>query len=136
MNGQFPNCCWNTEWFITTKRLKSTLNTIDHLVRSRDCTCSEFVKNIVIRINAFMSNAFSRSRRLEVFCEKGVLKSFAKFTGKHLRQSLFLIKLQTLGLQIYEKRVSGTGVFLWILRNFEEHLLLQNTSGGTFWSSC
>ena len=27
----------------------------------------------------------------EVFCEKGVFRSFAKFTGKHLCQSLFLI---------------------------------------------
>ena len=27
---------------------------------------------------------------------------------------------------------SGTGVFLWILRNFQEHLFLQNTSGGCF----
>ena len=26
----------------------------------------------------------------EVFCKKGVLKNFAKFTGKHLCQSLFL----------------------------------------------
>ena len=35
-----------------------------------------------------------------MFCEKkicfGVLKIFAKFTGKHLSLSLFLIKLQTL----------------------------------------
>ena len=29
----------------------------------------------------------------EVFYKKGVLKNFSKFTGKHLRQSLFLIKL-------------------------------------------
>ena len=35
-----------------------------------------------------------RSSRPDVFCEKGVLKYFAKFTGKHLCQSLFLIKLQ------------------------------------------
>ena len=34
--------------------------------------------------------------------QKGVLKNFAKFTGKHLCQSLLYI----------------TGVFLWILRNF------------------
>ena len=27
----------------------------------------------------------------------------------------FLIKLQTLGLQLYSKRDSATGVFLWIL---------------------
>ena len=30
-----------------------------------------------------------RSSRPEVFCKKGVLRNFAKFTGKHLRQSLF-----------------------------------------------
>ena len=30
----------------------------------------------------------------EVFLQKGVLKNFAKFTGKHLCQSLFLIRLQ------------------------------------------
>ena len=37
----------------------------------------------------------------EVFCKKGVLENFAKFTGKHLYQRLF---------------------FLWILQNFQEHL--------------
>ena len=31
----------------------------------------------------------SETSRPEVLCEKGVLKSFAKFTGKHLCQSLF-----------------------------------------------
>ena len=30
----------------------------------------------------------------------------------------FLIKLQALGLQLYEKRDSSTDVFLWILQNF------------------
>ena len=30
-----------------------------------------------------------RSSRKEVFCKKGVLRNFAKFTGKHLCQSLF-----------------------------------------------
>ena len=29
---------------------------------------------------------------LEVFYKKGVLKNFAQFTGKHLRQSLFFDK--------------------------------------------
>ena len=29
----------------------------------------------------------------EVFCKKGVLRNFAKFTGKHLCQSLFLNKI-------------------------------------------
>ena len=34
-----------------------------------------------------------RSSRPEVFCKKGVLRNFAKFTGKHLRQSLFFNKV-------------------------------------------
>ena len=38
----------------------------------------------------------------EVFCKKGVLRNFVKFTGKHLRRRLFFNK----------------GDFLWILRSF------------------
>ena len=34
-----------------------------------------------------------RSNRPEVFCEKGILRNFAKFTGKYLCQSLFLNKV-------------------------------------------
>ena len=30
---------------------------------------------------------------LEVFCKKSVLKNFTKFTGKHLRWSLFFNKV-------------------------------------------
>ena len=33
----------------------------------------------------------------------------------------FLIKLQTWDLQLYYKRDSGTGVFLWVLQRFKEH---------------
>ena len=50
---------------------------------------------------------------VEEFC-----KNFTKFIGKHLCKSLFFIKLQALGLQLYEKRDSGTDVFLWFLWNF------------------
>ena len=41
-----------------------------------------------------------RSNRPEVLCKNGVLRNFAKFTGKHLRQSLFLIKLQASGVSL------------------------------------
>ena len=34
-----------------------------------------------------------RSSCPEVFCKKGVLRNFAKFTGKHLCQSLFFDKV-------------------------------------------
>ena len=38
-----------------------------------------------------------RSSRLEVFCKKGAVRNFAKYTGKHLCQSLFFNK--ALGLR-------------------------------------
>ena len=34
-----------------------------------------------------------RSSRPELFCQKGVLKKFAKFTGKRLCHSLFFHKI-------------------------------------------
>ena len=37
--------------------------------------------------------ACSRSSLPEVFCKKGALRNFAKFTGKYLCQSLFLNKV-------------------------------------------
>ena len=39
---------------------------------------------------------FSRSSRLEVFCRKDFLRHFAKFTGKHLCQSLCFNKVADL----------------------------------------
>ena len=51
----------------------------------------------------------------EVFCKKGVLRNYAKFTGKHLCNSLFLNKVAGLSLQLSQKQDSGAGVFLSIL---------------------
>ena len=42
-----------------------------------------------------------RGSRPEVFCKKGVLRNFAKFTGKHLCQSLFFNKVAGLSLQLH-----------------------------------
>ena len=52
-------------------------------------------------------------------------KYLAKFTGKHLYQSLFSNKVASRGLQLCYKRDPGTGVFLWILRSFQEHLFYR-----------
>ena len=49
----------------------------------------------------------------KVLCEKGILKNFAIFAGKHLCWRLFLILFKT-----FLKRDSNTCVFLWILQNF------------------
>ena len=69
----------------------------------------------------------SKSSRPEVFCKKVVFEIFAKFTGKHLCQSL---RPATLWKKRHRHRC-----FLRILRNFQGHLFLQNTSGGCFWGS-
>ena len=53
---------------------------------------------------------YFRSSHQRCSMEKGALRNFAKFTGKHLCQSLFFNKV--VGLQIYLKRHSATGVFL------------------------
>ena len=45
----------------------------------------------------------------EVFCKKGVLKKFIKFTRKHLCWSIFLIKLRPATLS---ERGFNTSVFL------------------------
>ena len=42
----------------------------------------------------------ARSSRPEVFCKKGVLRNFAKFTGKHLCQDLLFNKVAGPGLQL------------------------------------
>ena len=43
--------------------------------------------------NSHMLKKNHRSSRLEVFCKKGCLRNFAKFTGKHKCQSLFFNKV-------------------------------------------
>ena len=74
-----------------------------------------------------------RSSHLKCSVKKGVPRNFAKFTGKHLCQIPFLIKMQ----------VSGTGVFLWILQIFYEHLFYRAPLGDCFydcrkmiWTAC
>ena len=53
-----------------------------------------------------------RSSRPEVFCKKGVLRNFVKFTGKHLCQSLFFNKLAGLRPTNLLKRDSGKSLCL------------------------
>ena len=46
-----------------------------------------------VTFGTFLPLVNFRSSRPDVFCKKGVLEYFAKFTGKHLRQVLFLNKI-------------------------------------------
>ena len=52
-----------------------------------------------------------RSSHYRCSVKEGVIRNFAKLTGKHLGQRLFFNK-------VLLKRVSGTGVLRWLLRNF------------------
>ena len=62
-----------------------------------------------------LRDAKLRSSCPEVFYKKDVLRNFAKFTGKHLCQRLFLNKVAGL----------ASGVFMRILRNFSENLFYR-----------
>ena len=44
---------------------------------------------------------FFRRSHPEVFCKKVVLRTFTKFTGKHLHQSLFINKVAVPSLSLY-----------------------------------
>ena len=63
--------------------------------------------------------------------KKLLLKLLAEFTGKHLCWSLFN-KVSCLQTCNFIKRDSNTGVFLWILRNFEEHLFWRTSMDDCF----
>ena len=54
---------------------------------------------------------------VRVFCKKGILEIFAKFTRKHLCWSLSLIS---------GYRDSSAGVFLWILQNFKNTYFVEH----------
>ena len=56
----------------------------------------EIACEVTVKMPATIKN---RSSRPEVFFEKAVLRNFAKFTGKHLRQSLFN---KVAGLQMFQ----------------------------------
>ena len=73
-----PSFSQNTSRLLLPKRLSK-------------CACTITFRN--------GKQCYSRSSRPEVFYKKGALRNFAKLTGKHPCQSLFLIKLFKKGLR-------------------------------------
>ena len=59
------------------------------------CGFTAFPSKLFFYKNWSQNHIFThcRSSRREVFCRKGVLRNLAKFTGKHLWQSLFFNKV-------------------------------------------
>ena len=72
------------------------------------------------------SQSLSRNSRPEVFCEKVVLRNFAKFTGKHLCPSFFFIKVAGATCNFIKKKTLAQ-VF-----SCEFCEISKNTSGGCF----
>ena len=91
-------------------------NEMHQVVEVRKRKVTSVIQSILWRVSFLL-----RSSRPVVLCKKGVLRHFAKFTGKHLCQSAFFHKVAGLRPATLLKRDSGTGVFLWILQNFKEH---------------
>ena len=71
--------------------------------------------------------------RPKVFCKTGVLRNFAKFTRKHLYQSLFFNKVAALRPATLLKKRLWHRCFLWILWDFKEHLFYRTYLDDCFW---
>ena len=56
---------------------------------TRDSQVIVSIRFTIKSCSLFLQLQNVRGSHLEVFCKKGALKNFAKFTGKHLFQSLF-----------------------------------------------
>ena len=65
-----------------------------------------------------------------MFYEICVLRNFAKFTWKHLCQSLFFNKVSANVCNFVKKETLVLVFPFWILHNFLEHLFFQNTTSG------
>ena len=80
-------------------------NYVMHQRRSKAAVRRRFTKQVSLKIMKNLQECFCagvvfyRSSCLEIFCRKGFLRNFAKFTGKHLCQSLFFTKVAGLRLR-------------------------------------
>ena len=85
---------------------------------------------IILILNVFWQNDHYYHRQpSEVFCKEDNLIDFVKFTGEHLCQILFLIKLQTSACKFIKKETLGKvlssafcEIFKNTLRNISEHI--------------
>ena len=90
------------------------------------------ILNISLLVALFWRRDFQKHPP-EFFYEKDVLKDFAKFKGKQLCWSHFLIKLQAWTNATLLKRDSYLTFFPWILQNFQEHRFYLRATASGFW---
>ena len=95
----------------------------------------EYLKNgkwLWYEVKKLVSQRIRRSCP-EVFCKEGILKTFGKFTGKHLHQSLFFNKVADLRPAFLLKKSLWHRCFPANFAKFLKAPFLQNTPGGCFW---
>ena len=109
-------------WLLVLIAKKSIFNYF--FIKLYYSSCSTFISSLNFQHCCF---SFTEAATRGVLYKKGVLKNFAKFTGKHLCQSLFLIESQAPPGTLLKRR-------LWhrcFPLNFAKFLripFLQNTS--------
>ena len=59
----------------------------------------------IFTLQSHINPAYQVSSHLTEAATRGVLKNFVEFTGKHLCQSLFLIKLQAQACNFIKNRI-------------------------------
>ena len=99
---------------------KSLLLTMEHF----------FFRNS--RLRNGMASSVNRSSHGRCSIRKGVLRNFAKFTGKHLCQNLFFNKVAGLRPATLLKKRLWHKCFPVNFAKFLKAPFLQNTSGGCF----
>ena len=89
-------------------------------------------KKLVARLIIFNVTALFRGSHRKCSARKAVLRNFAKFTGKHLCQSLIFNKAAGLRLATVLKKRLWHRCFPLNFAKFLRTPVLQNTSGGLF----
>ena len=83
--------------------------------------------------NKLWTNKLCSNSRPEVFCNKDVLRSFTKFTGKQLCQSLFFNKVAGIRPVTLSKKRLWQRCFSMNFVKFLRTPFFMNTSGCCFW---
>ena len=110
---------------------------IIHIAHWHICAAVKFVRDKYRRSHLeVLGNTcfpYFRSSRPDVFCKKGIVKNFAKLTGKQLCQSLFFNKIWNVFFPVNFAKFLGAPVFIkrlwWLFVLFEETDLVSKVGG-------
>ena len=130
-------CIYNTNWPILNLDVNETVSNCRITVcvfKNNMTKCIRCIRRNRIDIFGIILSQQSEAVARTCSVKKVFLKISQNSEENTCTRVSFLIKLKASGLQLYKKRDSSTGFFLRILRIFYKHLLVQNTSGGCFYT--